>query len=212
MQFDFKMAPSMSRYELLLSCVLPRPVAIITTLNADGTVNAAPYSLFNVIGHEPPLVAVSVLPHPDRRLKDTGANILARNQFVLNMVSEGIAEGMNVTCIDAPPGIAELQFTALTTTASTGVAPPRIAESPAAFECEFVTSLAFGANQALVIGRILHAHVADDVVRNAATGEIDAPALKLIGAMHAAKWYARMTDRFAMDRPTWAGWKSAEKV
>lgn len=212
MQFDFQTMPAMSRYELLLSCVLPRPVAIVTTLNGDGTVNAAPYSLFNVIGHDPPLVAVSVLPHPERRFKDTAENILTRPQFVLNMVSEQIAEAMNVTCIDAPPGIEELRLAHLTTAASIDVAPPRITESPAAFECELVTSLAFAANQALVIGRVLRAHVADAVVRNAVTGEIDAPALQLIGAMHAAKWYSRTTDRFAMDRPTWASWRSAGKV
>ena len=80
----------------------PRPIALITTLSADGTPNAAPYSLFNILGHDPPIVAVGVLPHTANRLKDTGQNILISGEFVVNLVSEQLAEAMNVTCIDAP--------------------------------------------------------------------------------------------------------------
>jgi len=88
MEFDFNRLAAAQRYELLLGTVVPRPIALITTLSADGKINAAPYSLFNVMGHEPPIVAVSVLPHPEQRMKDTGANILATEEFVINLVSE----------------------------------------------------------------------------------------------------------------------------
>src|SRR5882757_10932826 len=92
MDFDFNRLAAAERYELLLGTVVPRPIALITTLDAAGKLNAAPYSLFNVMGHEPPIVAVSVLPHPERRMKDTGQNILVTDEFVVNLVTEQMAE------------------------------------------------------------------------------------------------------------------------
>lgn len=212
MQFDFAKVPAPARYELLLSTILPRPITIITTLNPDDSVNAAPYSLFNVMGHDPAIVAVSILPHAEARLKDTGSNILATSQFVLNMVSEALAEAMNITCIEAPAGVSELELAQLGTKPSSKVRPPRIAASPVTFECELVTALSFGPNQAMVLGRVLEAHVGDEFVKNSTTGEIDTPRLRLIGGMHGARWYSRTSDQFAMDRPTWAAWKAQGKV
>lgn len=110
LQFNLEQLPASDRYELLLSTVVPRPIDLITTLAADGALNAAPYSLFNVMSHDPPIVAVSILPHADRRLKDTGQNILATGEFVVNLVSEDVASAMNLTCIDAPPGVDELKL------------------------------------------------------------------------------------------------------
>ncbi len=212
MEFDFNRLQAAERYELLLGTVVPRPIALITTLDADGKLNAAPYSLFNVMGHEPPIVAVSVLPHPERRLKDTGQNILATDEFVVNLVSEELAEAMNVTCIDAPAGFDEAKLAQLETAPSKAVKPPRIAASPVAYECRLLTSLSFGPHQAIIIARVVHGHVADEFVIDAARGLVDTPKLKLIGAMHGARWYARLSDRFDMERPTWAGWAKAGKV
>lgn len=212
MQFDVKAMKPMDRYELLLGTVVPRPITIVTTLDANGALNAAPYSLFNVVGHDPPLVMVSVLAHPHGRLKDTAANILATREFVLNLVPRAIAEAMNITNIDAPPGRNELELAALTTAPSAAVKPPRIAQSPVAFECRLATSLSFGANQAVVFGEVLSAHVADDAVLDAAKGLVDTVKLDLFGAMHGARWYSTTSDRFAMDRPTWAQWVKDGKV
>jgi flavin reductase (DIM6/NTAB) family NADH-FMN oxidoreductase RutF len=212
MQFNLDELSAANRYELLLSTVVPRPIAIMTTLGRDGKVNAAPYSLFNILGHDPPIVAFSVLPHADQRLKDTGRNILATSEFVVNLVSEDLAEAMNVTCIDAPPEVDELELARLPTAASIHVAPPRIASSPVSFECRLVTTLSFGPNQAIVLGRILHAHVANEFVLDPACCAIDTPNMKLIGGMHGAKWYARLSDRFEMVRPTWAQWVKDDKA
>jgi len=206
MQFDLEKMAAMDRYELLLGTVVPRPIALVTTLAEDGALNAAPYSLFNVLSHDPPLLVISVLSHPHRRFKDTANNILATKEFSVSLVSEDIAEAMNITCIDAPAGTNELELARLDTAASTTIKPPRIAASPVAFECRLLTSLSFGANQAIVIGQIAHAHIADQFVINAARGLVDTPELKLIGGMHGAKWYARLSDRFEMERPTWADW------
>jgi flavin reductase (DIM6/NTAB) family NADH-FMN oxidoreductase RutF len=212
MDFDFEKMSAADRYELLLGSVVPRPIAIVTTLDANGALNAAPYSLFNVIGHDPPLLMVSVLPHPNQRLKDTANNILATKEFAVSLVSESLAEAMNISCIDAPAGTNELQLANLDTAASRTIKPPRVDASPIAFECRFLTSLSYGPNQAIVIGQITHAFVADQFVMDAERGVIDTPSLKLFGAMHGAKWYARTSDLFAMDRPTWAAWVKEGKV
>lgn len=206
MQFDFSNMGPVDRYELLLGAVVPRPIALITTLSAHGSLNAAPYSLFNVVSHDPPIMMVSVLPHPNDRMKDTANNILATKEFVVNLVPEGLAEAMNITCIDAPPGRNELVLAELDTRPSSRIKPPRVASSPVAFECSLVTSVSFGSNQAVIFGEVLNAFVDDALVLDAPRGLIDTPALRLIGGMHGARWYAKTSDRFAMDRPTWADW------
>ena len=206
MQFDIDKMGAIDRYELLLGTVVPRPIALVTTISGDGTINAAPYSLFNVMGHDPAVAMISILAHPDQRLKDTANNILATKEFVLNLMSETIAEAMNITCIDAPPGKNELDLAKLKTASSIKVKPPRVSASPVAYECRFLTSLSFGPNQAIIAGQIVHAYVEDRFVLDRARGLVDTPQLKLIGGMHGAKWYARLSDRFEMERPTWAEW------
>jgi flavin reductase (DIM6/NTAB) family NADH-FMN oxidoreductase RutF len=212
MQFDIEKMAALDRFELLLGTVVPRPIALVTTLGEDGILNAAPYSQFTVLSYDPPLLLVSILSHPDRRLKDTAHNILATKEFTVSLVSEAIAEGMNVTCIDAPPGTDELKLAGLKTAASVKIKPPRVAASPVAFECRFLTSLSFGPNQATVIGQIVYGYVADQFVINAERGLVDTPELKLIGGMHGQKWYAKLSDRFEMERSTWAEWVHQSKA
>jgi flavin reductase (DIM6/NTAB) family NADH-FMN oxidoreductase RutF len=212
MQFDFQAMEPMDRYELLLGTVLPRPVTIVTTLSDDGALNAAPYSLFNVVSHDPPVVMIAVLPHPERRLKDTATHIFATREFVVNLVPRSMAEAMNITNIDAPPGTNELTLANLQVAPSTAVTPPRIANSPVAFECRLLSALSFNSNQAVIFGEIITAFVSDDLVLDAAHGIVDAPKLDLFGAMHAARWYCSTADRFEMIRPTWAQWRDEGKV
>ena len=208
MQFDFNRMTATDRYELLLGSVAPRPIAIVATFSAEGLLNAAPYSLFNVMGTDPAVVAFAVLPHPDARLKDTADNILETRELVVNLISEEIAEAMNVTCIDAPPGTNELELAGLEVAASIQIKPPRIAASPVAFECRFHSSISLGSHQAIILGQVVNAYVDDRFVVDAARGLIDTPGLRLIGGMHGAKWYTRTTDLFEMQRPTWAQWLS----
>ncbi|MBR0752864.1 flavin reductase family protein [Bradyrhizobium jicamae] len=203
MLFDMETLEAANRYKILTATVTPRPIAWVTTLSEDGIVNAAPYSFFNVLGHEPPTLALGLLAGAGR-FKDTATNILATGEFVVNLVSEANAEAMNVTCIDAPPEIDELALAGLTAAPSHAVRPPRIAESPVSFECKILSSLVTGPRQTIVIGRIVRAHVADAVVLDGARCHIDTPALKLIGRMHGSGWYARSSDLFQMDRPNWA--------
>ncbi len=212
MQFDFEALSPANRGKILLSTIVPRPIAWVTTQTADGVPNAAPYSFFNAMGVDPPIIVIGVQSHPDKRFKDTGANILTSAEFVVNLVSEATAEAMNVTCIDAPPGVDELKLAGLEIAPSVKVAPPRIAASPVAFECKVHTSLTFSPNQAIVVGRVVHVHIHDEFVLDAERCYIDTPKLKLVGRMHGSGWYNKTGDQFVLERPVWADWVKQGKV
>lgn len=212
MQFDFERLSPLQCFEFLTGTVVPRPIAIVSTCSAAGQVNAAPYSFFNIMGIDPPVLAFTVLPAANGKMKDTGNNILATGEFVVNLVSEDLAEAMNFTCIDAPPDVDELALANLERHASEKVSPPRIARAPVAFECVLHMQVPLSPNQFIAIGRILRAHVGDRFVLDADKLQFDVPGFKLIGAMHAAKWYCRTSDGFAMDRPNWAEWSRSPKA
>jgi flavin reductase (DIM6/NTAB) family NADH-FMN oxidoreductase RutF len=202
MFFDMESLSAQNRYKILTSTVTPRPIAWVTTLSDTGVLNAAPYSFFNVMGHEPPTVVIGMLSGSDR-FKDTAANILATNEFVVNLVSQDNARAMNITCVEAPADVNELELAGLTPVKSRQVLPPRIAESPVSFECRALTSLVTGPRQTIVVGRVVSAYVADKFVRDAARCHINTEALKLIARMHGGGWYARSSDLFQMERPSW---------
>jgi len=203
MLFDMESLPAQERYKIMTATIVPRPIAWITTLSRAGIVNAAPFSFFNMMGNDPPTVAIGIMPQ-NGRLKDTAANILETGEFVVNLVAEANAEAMNETCIDAPPEIDELALAGLTPLPSGTIAPPRISEAPVAFECRILTSLVTGPLQTIVIGRVLAAHVDDRFVLDAERRYIDTPALNLVARMHASGAYLRSNDLFHMERPSWA--------
>lgn len=205
MEFDVAaLAPGIA-YKLLTATVTPRPIAWITTLGPDGAVNAAPYSFFNAMGGDPPVVAVGLLRDPAKGFKDTAENILASGEFVVNLVPAALAEAMNATAIDAPRGVSEIALAGLEVLPSLRVRPPRIAGVPAALECSLQTAVTTGPRQIVAIGRVLAFQIADAHVLDAARGHIDTPSLGLIARMHGAGWYARDPVLFQLDRPTWAG-------
>jgi flavin reductase (DIM6/NTAB) family NADH-FMN oxidoreductase RutF len=210
MLFDMESLPPQDRYKVLAATVVPRPIAWITTTSRAGIVNAAPFSFFNAMGNDPPTVVIGIMSR-DGRLKDTAANIFETGEFVVNLVAEANAEAMNITCIDAPPGVNELVLAKLTAAPSRAVAPPRIAESPVSFECRILASLVTGPLQTIVVGRVVCAHVDDAFVLDAERCHIDTPALRLVSRMHGRGVYLRSTDRFEMERPVWAEWQAREK-
>ncbi len=202
MQFDMRELALLERYKLINSTITPRPVAWVTTVGVDGLVNAAPYSFFNACGIEPPLVVLGLLK--DFRtgaLKDTATNIAANGEFVVNLVNEADVETMNLSSVDAPRDVSEVDYAGIATTPSSLVAPPRIATSPVSFECRRVEALDIGALQTVVIGEVLMMHVADDFITNPEKLYLDTPAMKLVGRTHGAGWYARTSDQFSVDRP-----------
>lgn len=212
MQFDFDTMSPSARFAFLTGAVVPRPIAWITTLTPQGSCNAAPYSFFSIAGTEPPVVTVTVLPGPDGRMKDTGANILHHSEFVVNLVSEDLASAMNVSCIDAPAGIDELQLAGLASAPSVKIRTPRIERSPISLECVLHTTVPLSQNQFIVVGRVVQAHVHDEFVQDAQEPVLATNAMHLIGGMHGAKWYTRTSDQFAMDRPSWAAWIREHKA
>jgi flavin reductase (DIM6/NTAB) family NADH-FMN oxidoreductase RutF len=206
MLFDMETLPQQDRYKILAASVVPRPIAWVTTRSRDGIVNAAPFSFFNAMGADPPTLALGLIPR-EGRLKDTAANIQQTAEFVVNLVSEANAEAMNLTCIDAPPEVDELELARLTPVPSLKVAPPRIGESPVSFECRLIAALVVGPMQVVVLGRVVCAHIDDAFVLDAKRCHLDTPALRLIGRMHGSGIYVRTADRFEMQRPTWAEWQ-----
>ncbi len=201
--FDFATMSGADRYRLLASTIMPRPIAWVVTCAPDGSVNAAPYSFFNLFGADRPVVALGILARPGKP-KDTAANIRATGEFVINLVPFALAEAMNVTCADAPPEIDEIALAGLDTVPSIAIRPPRIAASPVAFECRLSHLLETGPGQMLAVGEVLHAHYA----RHALTGDperprVDNAALDLVGRMHGASTYTRTRDLFDLPRPLW---------
>lgn len=207
MLFDFAELPPQERYKLLISTVTPRPIAWVVSQDEKGALNAAPFSFFNALCGNPPIIGVGIASHAPGRPKDTRANIKATRQFTVNLVSEENAEAMNVTAIDFDHGVNELAEAGLTAAPSKYVKPPRIAESPVAMECELVQIVELGPETGLVLGRILAMHVHDDKVLDAQKHYIDTPNLKLVGRMHGADWYARTSDLFKMPRIGVEEWK-----
>jgi flavin reductase (DIM6/NTAB) family NADH-FMN oxidoreductase RutF len=202
MQFDMRELPMITRYKIINSTITPRPIAWITTLSPDGVVNAAPYSFFNAVGTEPPLVVLGLLKEPrSRTLKHTATNIIANGEFVVNLVCEGDAQKMNECSVDAPVEVSEIDYAGIETTPSVVVAPPRIATSPVSFECRKVAALDIGTQQTVVIGEVLMAHIRDEFITDRERVYFDTPAMKLIGRTHGSGWYVRNSDAFQLDRP-----------
>lgn len=201
MHFDFSELPPQTVYNVLTSTVTPRPIAWLTTLSGEGVVNAAPFSFFNVMGHQPPTVAVGLMRHASGRLKDSGANIIENGEFVVNLVPESLAAQMNQTCADYPADVDELAAAGLTARPALRVRPPLIDGCPVALECVSQATIVTGPRQLVVIGQVLGAHVSDAYVLDAQRGHMDTPAMKLIARMHGGGWYARSTDRFQLARP-----------
>jgi flavin reductase (DIM6/NTAB) family NADH-FMN oxidoreductase RutF len=164
----------------MAATVVPRPIAWVTTQSDDGTVNAAPFSFFNVMGHRPPTAVLGLLRDPRKGFKDTAGNILARGDFVINLVPERLATAMNLTSMAAPAAVSELEAAGLTPAPSAHVRPPRIAESPVAFECVNHASVVTGPEQTIVIARILAIHIDDAHVLDAERGHVDTTGLGLI--------------------------------
>jgi flavin reductase (DIM6/NTAB) family NADH-FMN oxidoreductase RutF len=214
MYFDFAETSGPDIYKLLVSTITPRPIAWVVSQDARGALNAAPFSFFNAFAGDPPVIGFGVGSHGPGRVKDTRRNIKETGQFVVNLVSEELAEAMNVTAIEFDARVDELKQAGLVTLASEKVKPPRIAESPVAMECELLQIVELGAHSGLVLGRVLAMHVRDNAVLDPEKHHIDTPRLKLVGRMHGTGWYARTTDLFLMKRIPLEEWKeqaSSEK-
>jgi flavin reductase (DIM6/NTAB) family NADH-FMN oxidoreductase RutF len=195
------------RYNLILNSVAPRPIGWISTLSASGIPNLAPFSFFNAVCVDPPLLAFApgfrMSNPPDARhgeVKDTLRNIRETREFVVNIVTYELAEAMNATSGEYDASVNEFEVAKLTAAPSKTVKPPRVAESPVNFECKLHQILDFSSaptGSSLVIGEIVSIHVHD---ANMKEGRLDRNSLDLIGRMGGLQ-YTRTTQRFDMVRP-----------
>lgn len=205
MEFDLARLASRDVYKLLIGTVVPRPIAFVTTLDSAGRVNAAPYSFFNVLSHDPPLVVLGVDMRPDRSDKDTAANIRRAEEFTVNIVDEDIAEQMNICAVAFDPGVDELAEAGLSAAPSAQVRPPRIAESPASLECRRFITVEIGEGRSIILGRVVHMHLRDDIV-DPERLRVDPARLKAVGRL-GGFGYATTRDRFDMPRMSVAEWE-----
>jgi flavin reductase (DIM6/NTAB) family NADH-FMN oxidoreductase RutF len=186
-------------YRVLIGSVVPRPIAFVSTLSADGVLNLAPFSFFNAFCADPPVVGFGpVWRNPP---KDTIANIRATGEFVVNVVGEEIAEAMNVCSGDYAADVDEFALSTLTPVLSEVVKPPRVKESHINMECSLMQIIDFSEKPnggSLVLGKIVRMHVDDDIID--ASYKIDPDKLRAIGRMGGPE-YARTRDRFSMIRP-----------
>lgn len=163
MNIDFSALTEYQRYKLMASLIVPRPIALVTTLGETGVVNAAPFSMFNMLGEEPPIVMISVNRLQDGQLKDTAANIQRSREFVVHLCDEDLAEQMHRCGERLPPEVSELAAVGLSTAPSCAIAPPRIAEAPVAFECTLWETLETDSRQ-IFIGQVRWMHARDELI------------------------------------------------
>jgi flavin reductase (DIM6/NTAB) family NADH-FMN oxidoreductase RutF len=208
MELNLAHAERKQIYSLLCGLIAPRPIAWITSLNAAGQLDAAPFSAFNYVGMDPPIVAVGIAnkPGPDPVAKQTAQNIRSTGEFVVNVVNEAVAETMNFTAIDFPPEIKLLKIAALKTEPSLIVKVPRLAAAPASLECREVMTLEIGRNR-IVLGQVVGIHVKDEFIDP--TGHyIRAEQLHAIGRMNGLGAYVKTRDAFLqIPRVTYADWQ-----
>jgi flavin reductase (DIM6/NTAB) family NADH-FMN oxidoreductase RutF len=198
MMFDLSELSRQQGAKLLLSTIVPRPIAWVVTVDADGRANAAPFSFFNALCSYPPIVGLG-LGARESADKDTARNIRQMRQLVINLVPANLAEAMNICATDFEAGTNELDLLDLRTAPSQVVRPPRIAESPVALECEVTELLEMSSGALIVLAEVKMVHVADEFVLDAEKCYIDAPKMMLLGRMHGTS-YGQVSELFEMPR------------
>jgi flavin reductase (DIM6/NTAB) family NADH-FMN oxidoreductase RutF len=201
MQIDPAQHSAPDNYKLLTNLVVPRPIAWVTSQNAAGMINLAPFSFFNAVSGNPIYLIVSVGLNDAGEMKDTAKNILASGEFVVNMVTEELFDAMNISAADFPEGESELAAANLHAASSVKVKPPRLAESQASMECKLHSSQQLGTNT-LIIGEVVMFHVADHLIGPRMYVNNFAP----IGRLGSPSVYCRSTDRFDVARISYAQW------
>jgi flavin reductase (DIM6/NTAB) family NADH-FMN oxidoreductase RutF len=187
-------------YKLMVGSIQPRPIAWVCTRSDQGVLNLAPFSFFTLVSVNPPIVAFAPLRKPDGTEKDTVLNLEQCPEFTLNIVSHSVVDAMNKTSAPLARADSEISFAGLSTTPSLTVKPPRICQALIHFECRLRDLQRFGDQPMagrLILGDILHVHVADELYDN---GRILADKLDAVGRM-AGNTYSTTRDTFDIERP-----------
>ena len=190
---------------VLTGVVVPRPIAFVSTISNSGNVNLSPYSFFNAVSYDPPLIIFSSSKFTsDGKLKDSLSNIEQNGEFVVNIVNENIVEAMNTTAAEYPEDVNEFDVANLTQIDSDLVKPPRLRESPVNMECKLERIITLGTEahpQGLVIGEIIQLHIDDEIISG---HRINHEKLKPVGRL-AGNMYTHTNDVFELMRPSYEG-------
>ena len=209
LSYDPNTLAERDRYKLLISLVIPRPIALVTTLGPTGVVNAAPFSFFNVFSEAPPLVVLGLQSKPNGSLKDTSAHIRDQGAFVVNLVDEALGQQMNQCAVDFPSDVSEIDAAKLSLLPSEKVKVPRIAEAPAALECRHFTTLEVSASRRLAIGEIVHIHVREGLW-DTDKMRIDMTQYRPLARLY-GNFYASLGEPFAHVRQSYEEWLADQK-
>ena len=196
MDFDVSKLAAREAYNLMIGLIAPRPIALVTSLNDDGGLNAAPFSAYNYLCTDPPIVGLGVTDRPDRAFvpKDTARNIRRTGEFVINVVTEDLLQAMNVCATNFPEDVSEIEMAGLTTAPSRQVKVPRIAEAHAALECVEFTTMEIGRSR-IILGKIVAMYV-EDVFVDPAGPYIKTEDLHAVGRMNGQGAYVKTRDAF----------------
>ena len=190
---------------VLTGVVVPRPIAFVSTISDSGNVNLSPYSFFNAVSYDPPLIIFSSSKFTsDGKLKDSLSNIEQNGEFVVNIVNENIVEAMNKTAAEYPEDVNEFDIANLTQIDCDLVKPPRLSESPVNMECQLERIITLGTEahpQGLVIGEIIQLHIDDEIISG---HRINHEKLKPVGRL-AGNMYTHTYDVFELMRPSYEG-------
>ncbi|MEK6677013.1 MAG: flavin reductase family protein [Planctomycetota bacterium] len=188
-------------FKTLLSCVVPRPIAFVSTISADGISNLAPFSFFNAVGSNPPALIFSPATKADGTFKDTLNNLRAVGECVVHVVTHAMREAMNATSFPFPPEVDEFEAAGFTPLPSRFVRPFRAVESPVHMECKLVQIVPVGSGPLsanICIAEILCFHVASDYLLP--DGTVDVTKIDLVARL-GGEDYSTMRDRFALLKP-----------
>ena len=212
MQFEMEKTPHRQIYNLLIGLVAPRPIAWVTSMDEEGKPNAAPFSAYNYLCTDPPIVGMGVTNRTEARFtpKDTARNIRRTGEFVINVVTDDLLEKMNICATDFPAGVNELEMAGLTTAPSSVVKVPRIAEAHAALECREFTTMEIGRSR-IILGRVVAMYVEDRFV-DPAGPYIKADELHAVGRMNGLGNYARTRDAMVtVPRISYEEWEKGKR-
>lgn len=211
MHFDIESASHRQIYNLLIGLVAPRPIALVTSMDREGRINAAPFSAYNYLCTDPPIIGMGVTNRPGEESipKDTAHNIRRTGEWVVNVVTEDLLQQMNITATDFPSGVNELEMAGLTTAPSSIVKVPRIAQAHAALECREFTTMEIGRPR-IILGRVV-AMYAEDRFVDPAGPYIRAEELHAVGRMNGLGNYVRTRDAFVtVPRISYAEWQAGK--